>query len=368
MPAIDEATIWTGYFHASTGPVPVGKCIIANSSRQNVVVATLENRTAHDRTTSVSGITITEGDSNNPQVRIQTVGPCPPEITGLGAGDASPIVVGDDGSLERKTSPTTGDIVAGKCDADGYAYLNFGGGGGGDGNAISIQDFPVSETDPTNRQILIFDGTSYVPGSLSIDDLTAAFNVTMGGAQTVEVGATVTTPAFTAAYTGGPATSATLTDNDGSSPKALTTPFTSVSSDASPHKTTNNASVTYTITALKGAVTDTSSVIIAWRPRCYFGAHATGTFDEAFIEGLASNAFQSSKATTFTVNAGASQFIYYAIPTSYGTPVFTVGGFEGGFAKVGSAVSVTNAQGVTQNYDVWESDNPNLGSTTVVVS
>lgn len=85
-----------------------------------------------------------------------------------------------------------------------------------------------------------------------------------------------------------------------------------------------------------------------------------------FILGL-TKTLQSSRAKTFTVNAGVGKHIYYIIPTRYGTPVFKVGGFEGGFEKLGT-VNFTNASGYAENYDVYKSGNANLGNTTVVVS
>ena len=119
---------------------------------------------------------------------------------------------------------------------------------------------------------------------------------------------------------------------------------------------------------MKGANTKTSSVAITWRPPVFWGVATPSTINEAFVESLASSALASSRARTLTVNAGSGQKIYYAFPTSYGTPTFTIGGFEGGFEKVGDAISVTNSNGVTQTYDVWASTNASLGSTTVVVT
>lgn len=99
----------------------------------------------------------------------------------------------------------------------------------------------------------------------------------------------------------------------------------------------------------------------------YWGvAEDKSSFDSTFILGL-TKGLQGSKAKTFTVNAGASQHIYYAIPTRYGTPAFKVGGFDGGFAKVGT-IDFTNASGYTESYDIWKSDNSGLGNTTVVVA
>lgn len=91
-----------------------------------------------------------------------------------------------------------------------------------------------------------------------------------------------------------------------------------------------------------------------------------GGITNQFILGL-TKTLQSSKAKTFTVNAGAGKHIYYIIPSRYGTAVFKVGGFEGGFEKLGT-VNFTNSSSYAENYDVYKSSNAGLGNTTVVVS
>lgn len=374
MPAISRSVVFGGHLSGATGPVSVGKALLYNAAKTRLIVSTDANRTSTGRKTA--GIALTAGDDSETSIEVQFAGPIAPNIVDLGAGDESSVYVDSSGSLARGGVAGVDDIV-GRCDEDGLVYLLCGGmtvaavtvgGEVGDVQIHGAEGGLDGVSPGTANNVLVSDGTNWTSRSLSLDDLTPAFNITMGGAQTVEVGATVATPSFTATYTGGPATSATLTDNDGSSPKSLSSPFTSVASDASPAKTANNASVTYTITANNGAVVDSATAVIAWRPRVYWGARTTGAYNEAFIEGLASSALQSSRATSFTVNAGASQHIYYAVPTSYGTPTFFVGGFEGGFNLVGNDVSVTNANGVTQTYDLYESTNANLGSTTVTVT
>ena len=47
--------------------------------------------------------------------------------------------------------------------------------------------------------------------------------------------------------------------------------------------------------------------------------------------------------------------------------MFKVGGFEGGFSKV-STILFTNIYNFTENYDIYRSDNVNLGDITVVIS
>ena len=111
----------------------------------------------------------------------------------------------------------------------------------------------------------------------------------------------------------------------------------------------------------------TRTTAITFLNGVYWGAGADqSSFDSAFILGL-TKGLQASKAKTFTVNAGAGQHIYYAIPTRYGTPGFKVGGFDGGFAKAGT-IDFTNASGYAESYDIWKSDNAGLGNTTVVVA
>lgn len=111
----------------------------------------------------------------------------------------------------------------------------------------------------------------------------------------------------------------------------------------------------------------TKTTAITFLNGVYWGVAAdTSDFDSDFILGL-TKGLQGSKAKTFTVNAAASQHIYYAIPTRYGTPSFKVGGFEGGFAKA-ATIDFTNASGYEESYDIWKSDNAGLGNTTVVVA
>lgn len=74
----------------------------------------------------------------------------------------------------------------------------------------------------------------------------------------------------------------------------------------------------------------------------------------------------TNRNKSFTVTAGDGQHIYYAIPASFGTPRFFVGGFEGGFSLLKTFDHV-NASGATVSYAVWKSTNAGLGATTVEV-
>lgn len=130
---------------------------------------------------------------------------------------------------------------------------------------------------------------------------------------------------------------------------------------------TANTAVKLTATDERDA-TVTKTVTIGFQPKIYWGvADSKETYTSEDLLGLEGSALASGKAKTFTVNADIGKHILYAIPTSFGIPTFNVGGFDGGFVKIGK-ISHQNAQGYTQDYDVWKSVQPGLGNTTVKVS
>lgn len=126
--------------------------------------------------------------------------------------------------------------------------------------------------------------------------------------------------------------------------------------------------VTLSVKAVDGrGASSTAVLVLHGTSGVYTGAAAApATIDSAFIRTL-TKSLQSGKSKTFTVNAAAGEYIWYACPTSYGAPNFNVGGFDGGFSKV-ETFNFTNSSGYTEEYQVWRSDNAGLGSTTVVVS
>ena len=98
----------------------------------------------------------------------------------------------------------------------------------------------------------------------------------------------------------------------------------------------------------------------------YYGVSSVadaGSINSAFILGLTKN-LAGSKTKTFTVNAGSGEYIYYAVPKRFGKVSFNVGGFDGGFTLL-TTISFTNASSYSEEYDVYKSDNPSLGNTTV---
>lgn len=128
---------------------------------------------------------------------------------------------------------------------------------------------------------------------------------------------------------------------------------------------TSNAVIKLTVTDERDASVS-KQVTISFQPKVYWGVSNKESLESADILSLASSALASSRTRTFSVNAGTGEYIYYTIPSSFGTPTFNVGGFDGGFVKVGT-VNHRNASGYTQDYDVWKSVNAALGQTSVTV-
>lgn len=130
---------------------------------------------------------------------------------------------------------------------------------------------------------------------------------------------------------------------------------------------TSNTSIVITATDERNAQAS-RTLNITFQPRAYWGvAQNKEIYDSADILALSESALTSTRTRNINVNAGEGEHIIYAIPSSFGTPTFKINGFEGGFIKVGT-INFTNASGYSQNYDVYKSVNPNLGSTQVVVS
>lgn len=126
-----------------------------------------------------------------------------------------------------------------------------------------------------------------------------------------------------------------------------------------------NKTYTLAVTDARGSkASKTTSVLFHYKRYWGVGGNPADSVDSTFLLALAGSELGDSKAKTFTVNAAAGQYIWYAIPHSFGTPTFKVGGFEGGFNLV-KTFDHTNASGATVSYDVWQSTNAGLGNTTV---
>ena len=235
-----------------------------------------------------------------------------------------------------------------------FFYLSPGGGGG-----LSIPDI----TGHTGA--LQTDGSSIfwaaIPTGPGIT-FSMSFNVSPS---VVEIGQSVVHPSYTATYNE-TVTEVTISDQYNHT-DSLLTPYTSFTS---PYTFTHNTQTSETFTLTAKDPTNTvnhKTTQISWLPRIYWGTGIATSNYISLIQALQNSQLASNRGGSFTVTPGATEYIYYAIPSSFGSASFAVGGFSGGFTQV-ATVNFTNSYGVIISYDVYKSDNLNLGSTTVSVS
>lgn len=126
-----------------------------------------------------------------------------------------------------------------------------------------------------------------------------------------------------------------------------------------------NTNIVLTVTDERGASVSRTATI-TFQPKVYWGKTNKASLTNADILALEGSSLAGGRGRSFTVNAGVGEKIVYVIPTSFGTPTFNVGGFDGGFTKA-QTLEFTNASGYKQSYDVWMSVNAGLGSTAVTV-
>lgn len=99
--------------------------------------------------------------------------------------------------------------------------------------------------------------------------------------------------------------------------------------------------------------TDSASTAVTFLNGIYYGALAAGAVpDSAAILEL-TRKLQSGRSVNFTFGPGTGKRPSYACPSRYGTPGFTIGGFEYEWVKLGT-IEFTNASGYTESYDVWQ--------------
>jgi len=151
---------------------------------------------------------------------------------------------------------------------------------------------------------------------------------------TVEIGAVINSPSFTATYNRDPI-SAVLTNNDNAEAKDVSASPDAFSSDLSYQKTTPNASVSWTLTADGDAAADG----LLWRARIFIGWTTNpGPYVEADILALneLSNPLDGDALFDVTLsptNGGAGAYLVAAYHDDFNGAVpadFEVGNFGNG--------------------------------------
>lgn len=188
------------------------------------------------------------------------------------------------------------------------------------------------------------------PGTLPVSILT--FTNSVGAA---EIGSTVADDTLSWTLQGTP-TSQSIDNGVGS------VPVGTLSVLATGPWTTDQ---TWTLTVADSTTTDTASTSLLFLPKLYWGANAaTSLATDAEVIAL-SSMLAAARQMSQTITC-AAEYIYIALPTAYGTPLFNVNGLlNTAWTKVTRAF--TNASGYTQSYDIWRSDNLLTGTYIVQV-
>ena len=118
---------------------------------------------------------------------------------------------------------------------------------------------------------------------------------------------------------------------------------------------------TYTLNVSDGQTNASKTVNVSFANRIYYGAAA----DLTSVTEL-SSVLSNNPARSITVDAGAGEYIIYAIPARLGDVAFYVGGFEGGFEDPVEQI-LSNTSGYVETYKIYRSTNAGLGETTVEV-
>lgn len=200
---------------------------------------------------------------------------------------------------------------------------------GGGGGTVAAEDVTVTNEGFDNAQ-QIFDFLLYVPLNIT------AFT----GGSTNEIGAVVNTVNLAWSYNKD-VTEQSINQGIGSLPvdqRAL--------SLTSQNITTNR---TYTLSATDGTTPDSANTSVTFLPKAYWGPWPDATPDNAEILTL-TQALTSSRARSVTYDCTGGRFPIYCWPTSLGAlSGVTVGGLAFSDYTV-DTISLTNAQGYTQNY------------------
>lgn len=156
-----------------------------------------------------------------------------------------------------------------------------------------------------------------------------------------------------------------------------TNPITSIIVDGNPQLPTGNSQVgvaaanavqnvntTFNMSTSDGTSTPGSSTTVTWLNKRYWGRHPSFTLpNNAQILALdgagvgTGNELDTSRVQTRNGIDGASQYLSFAWPTTFGNPSFVINGLPNtAWTKIGNAIPFGNANGYTASYDVWISN------------
>lgn len=247
--------------------------------------------------------------------------------------------------------------------------------------------FADTTTAPTADKVLKWNGSTWVPGSLTntteFQFLVTSFTVSPSALQ--EIGSGVWKAAgalsFTAAYQNNSGMTAASIQISGTgvtawtSALSLSSPYTSGTSSQDTYYPTPGSgsyrSITFTITATRGSETPTRTATVSFGNRRFWGISTTASsYTEAIVEGLSNTELTTTRVkTSFTATATSGNYVIYATPSLLGTATFVDNTTGFAFSMTApESVTVTNASGYSETYYVYRSTYSGLGAVDVKVS
>ena len=232
-----------------------------------------------------------------------------------------------------------------------------------------LYNYDLASTVPIASAVPVYSATSfrYDVRKLTLDDLDPAFAISsFTGGSTVEVGATVTNPAFTASYSTAAASATITNDNALDTPHVLSTPFTSGTITGGFTKATAST-VTFTLTAI-AATTKTAYDYIYFYARSFAGigtagaTSASASGNTAVLGGatgtLANEGLKSTDIGATTVSLSpTAQKIYYLCPHTATVHTFHDSNGFGFPMNAPTTFNFTNQNSAVLSYDLYESTN-----------
>lgn len=129
-----------------------------------------------------------------------------------------------------------------------------------------------------------------------------------------------------------------------------------------------SADKTFTLSVSDGKKSASKSLSIKFLNKKYWGAAAIPSeYNSDFVLSLSNSSLVSGRTGNVTADAGADKYIYFCIPTTFGEPTCTIGGFETVLEKA-ATINFVNAHGYALSYNIYKTSQPNLGNTTLVIS
>lgn len=126
------------------------------------------------------------------------------------------------------------------------------------------------------------------------------------------------------------------------------------------------ADTAFTVKAADARMEASGTAWVRFRSRVFWGVGGAELADPAQLKNTKLAADAAAAGGTVKLNAGEGEYLWYCAPGSWRDPVFSVGGFEGGFGKTGTA-DYRMPNGETVPYALWRSEQAGLGSVTLVI-